>query len=77
MNTDIQGAVIIIGNAVVDYSIPFTNDKEAESNFLAVCKENISNFDEYSKDDIEYLLDNGYATFDFNNSICIHWFDWE
>ena len=39
------------------------NRQDAERHFLYVCDEKISNFDEYDHDDIEAVLDDGYAKY--------------
>ena len=47
--------------------------QEAEKQFLAICKEYIWNFDEYSQEDIDYILEKGYEIWGGDNSVLIHW----
>lgn len=47
---------------------------QAEQHFLDLCREKIWNFDEYTQDDIDAILDNGYEKYG-DNSICICWPD--
>lgn len=47
---------------------------KAEETFLAICRENISNFGDYTLDDITAIIDNGYETW-ANNSVAIVWPD--
>ena len=46
--------------------------EKAEKIFLQICKENIWNFDEYTKDDIATILYNGYEQWE-DNSVAIVW----
>lgn len=77
MKNDIQGAIIIIKDSLVDNSFPFKDGVEAEKIFLEKCRENISNFDSYSLEDVDIIIDEGYEKFGTGNSICIHWFNWD
>lgn len=68
-------AVTVIRDNVVD-DITLFEDKtpedrrRAEDYFLTRCGEVLSNWDEYTQDDKDATLDNGYETFG-NGSICI------
>jgi len=69
--------VTVIADGVVEYTRLFIGEREtisteAEEYFLSVCRERLSNFDEYDKDDIQAILDNGYEEFG-NGSICLCW----
>jgi hypothetical protein len=44
--------------------------KQAEIKFLSLCEEYISNWDEYTKHDIDVILDNGYTSVN-GRTICI------
>jgi len=33
---------------------------QAEKKFVDLCRENLTNFDEYTKDDIDAIIENGY-----------------
>jgi|688.fasta_scaffold439519_2 hypothetical protein len=71
-------SVIAIKNGVVEecYNFSGKNDeiaKLAEKKFLELCSDKISNFDEYTPDDITAILDDGLAEYG-GGSINIHWF---
>ena len=53
-----------------DYFDTPENNKIAEGNFIALAQQYVSNFDEYSSDDIEVALEDGYLGFG-NSSIQI------
>ena len=63
--------VVVVVDGVVRDHILCTADT-VEKVFLDVCKEEFSNFDEYSADDIQTILDNGYETGN-NKSVCLTW----
>lgn len=67
-------AVTVIRDNVIDSITLFPETDEgrakAESAFLLTCNDVLSNFDEYTQDDIEAILDNGYETFG-NGSVCL------
>ena len=68
-----KGSVIIIKNGVIFENSPFFTGEEAESIFLELCRSYLSNFDEYTKEDINIILDNGYERFG-RGFIAIQWF---
>jgi hypothetical protein len=65
-----QVAVVIVDKDVVDELFICENSEKAEKKFLDECSTRISNWDEYTSDDIDAILDNGYEAFG-NGSICI------
>ncbi len=68
------GSVIVVNdnNQVIE-NRPFTIGEEAEEHFLSFCRTYISNFDEYTKEDIDIILENGFEKTG-HNSISIMWF---
>jgi hypothetical protein len=71
-------SVIVIKNGVVEEGYKFSGKRDeiatsAEKRFLELCHDKISNFDEYTPDDITAILDDGLAEYG-GGSICIHWF---
>lgn len=70
--------VIAIKNGVLEEGYNFSGKRDeiaklAEKKFLELCHDKISNFDEYTPDDITAILDDGLAEYG-GGSICIHWF---
>ena len=68
-------SVTVIRNGVVDEMTLFKSDtveerQKAENFFLDRCGEILTNWDEYTNDDKDAILDNGYESFG-NGSICI------
>jgi hypothetical protein len=64
--------VIVIKNNIVDANILCANREEAQRVFLDKCNTYISNWDEYSKEDVDAVLEDGYEKFG-NGSICLSW----
>ena len=64
--------VIVIKDQIVDENILCKDSEEAEKLFFAKCEESISNWDEYSEEDKEAILENGVAE-KANGSICLSW----
>ena len=67
--------VIVIRNNVVESNQLFTGEDAvqlAEAAYLSACREHVSNFDEYTGDDLTAILDNGYCEFG-TGSVCISW----
>lgn len=62
--------VVVIKDSVVDEVIRCNAD-DCEERFLEKCREVFSNFGDYSSDDIDAILDNGYESGN-GNSVCIH-----
>lgn len=68
-----QGSIIqVLGDNIMD-NIPFTTGKEAEQTFLQLCRKHIANFDEYTKETIKTILEEGYAEYE-RGFIAISWF---
>lgn len=65
--------IVIITDNVVDTIKPSTKDT-CERDFLDACSVNISNFAEYSQEDVNAILDDGYAM-KGNGSINLTWID--
>lgn len=71
--------VIAIKDGVVEESYLFTGDRMeiailSHNKLIELCREKFSNFDEYTDDDIESILDDGFAEYG-KGSICITWPD--
>ena len=72
--------VVVIKDSVIDENYLFQgeNDEEvvkvAEQKFVELCKSHVSNWDEYTADDIANSFDDGYVEFG-NGSICVSWPD--
>jgi len=64
--------VIVVKNQVVDSARICNNRKHAEETFLTECESRLSNWDSYTPEDKEIILDQGYETFG-NGSICLVW----
>jgi hypothetical protein len=64
--------VIVIRDNVVEENILCCDEEHADNVFLDKLAERISNWDEYSQDDIEAVLDNGHEKFG-NGSVCMSW----
>ena len=64
--------VIVILDGVVEENIQCNNSEHAESVFLDKCASNLSNWDEYTADDREVCLEDGYAIFG-RGSVCLSW----
>lgn len=68
-------AVVEISYSVVQNVTAFNDDSEgnaeAEKVFLEKCSEHIWNFDEYTEDDKDVLIEQGYECYGSGNSICI------
>jgi hypothetical protein len=47
--------------------------KKAEEQFLKICAEYIRKFKNYTHDDKEAILEDGYEVWDHVNSVAIHW----
>jgi len=59
---DYINIIVVSDGAVVDNFL-FTDNAKAEQCFLEQCTQHISNFDEYTDDDVTAILDNGYENF--------------
>jgi hypothetical protein len=65
-------AVVVIKDNVVDMLWIYPDCKTAEDKFLEECSTRLRNWDGYTEDDKQAILDDGYAEFEFENgSICI------
>ena len=64
--------VVIIKNNLVDDIRRFEKSDEAEKYFLERCAWLISNWDEYTQEDKENILEDGYEEFE-DGSICLAW----
>ena len=62
--------VVTIRDNIVEDTFECDDETEAKDRFLALCRENLTNFDAYDSRDIEHIIDNGYETHG-NGSICI------
>lgn len=63
--------IITIKDNVVE-SVHPTTKETCEKDFLAHIQGRISNWDEYTQDDIDAILEQGYETFG-NGSVCLTW----
>ena len=69
----ILGTILVIKENDIWENIPFHNSEESEKIFLHECQGYISNFDEYTRDDIDKILKNKREIFG-RGFIAIHWF---
>lgn len=65
-------SVIVIKNDVVEENHLRFSPKEAENLFFEKCAQYISNWDEYTPEDRDGILDDGYEKFG-HGSVCISW----
>jgi hypothetical protein len=63
--------IVIITDNVVDTIKPSTKEN-CERDFLDACSVNISNFADYSQEDVNAIIEDGYAM-KGNGSICLTW----
>lgn len=61
--------ILTIRSNVVDETVLLNDRDIAEKHFLDTCSTSISNWDEYTADDIEAVLDNGYVE-KIDGSVC-------
>jgi hypothetical protein len=64
--------VIEVVDAVVSYVKAFDDSADAEKLFLDICRENIWDFDEYTQEDIDAMLDDGYEKWGDNSVSITH-----
>ena len=62
--------VTTIRDNVIEDILEFDNEEKAQEAFLELCQTNLSNFDEYTPEDIDAILAQGYETHG-HGSICI------
>lgn len=73
-------SVIVIKNDVVDANYLFSGEhsrnvaEQAELKFYDLCSQYVSNWDEYTDEDKEIVVDEGYCGF-VTGSVCISWPD--
>jgi hypothetical protein len=65
--------IVIIEDNVV-HEIKESTKEKCEEDFIGVCAQKISNWDDYTGQDVTTVLDNGYERFG-NGSICLTWID--
>lgn len=68
-----KAVIVVIKYGVVHEATLVKNGENPEEIFLSKCREYISDFDSYSKEDIDAILDNGYDEFGTGNSVCLTW----
>jgi len=68
-----KGTVVVIKNNELQENIPFIDEADAHDKFLEQCKKYISNFDEYSAEDIDTILEDELEIFG-HGEISISWF---
>ena len=67
--------IIVIRAGVLDTAEVSTREN-CERRFLEKCASCITNWDEYDADDVQCILDDGYAEFGGNgSSVCLTWID--
>ena len=64
--------IVVVKDGVVDENILCVDSADAEKRFLDKCAERLSNWDEYSAEDREACLDDGYAEY-VTGSVCLSW----
>jgi len=66
-------SVIVVKNVAIRDNVVVVDDiDKAEAIFLNFCRKYLSNFDEYTEDDIDTILDEGYLGFR-DGFIAISW----
>jgi hypothetical protein len=65
--------IVVIKDHVVDV-IHVSTPENCERDFIANVQSRVSNWDEYTKEDIDIILDNGYELTG-NGSVCLTWVD--
>ena len=60
MNAKLNPYVIVTENNLVADTYKCKNGEQAEKKFLEICKERLSNFNEYNQDDISVILEDGF-----------------
>lgn len=68
-------AVIVVKDGVVDEAILCQTGEEAETLFLKRCASFFSNWDEYSQEDIDEILEQGYEKTSLFGSVCLTWME--
>ena len=63
--------IVIIKDGVVD-EIKVSTKEKCEGDFLDAVASRVSNWDEYTDEDKEYITDNGYEITG-NGSVCLTW----
>jgi len=70
-NEMVPCVTVIMDNVIIE-NILCDDSKQAEKVFKDKLAERLSNWDEYTAEDVEAILDNGYETFG-NGSVCLSW----
>ena len=69
--TPMKPHIIIIKNNLVESATPSTSET-CEKDFLAAVASNVSNWDEYTQEDKDIIVEQGYET-SGNGSVCLTW----
>ena len=64
--------VIVVKNVAIEENVAVRNPNDAERIFLEFCAKYLSNFDEYTQEDIDVMLEEGYEGFR-DGFIAISW----
>ncbi|MAE81291.1 MAG: hypothetical protein CMB80_01055 [Flammeovirgaceae bacterium] len=64
--------VVVQDNGVIDEIWVYSKPEEAEVKFHEVCAERLSNWDEYTSEDQEAVLDQGYERFGHGVIYIVH-----
>ena len=72
MNKKLNPYVIVIEDNLITETFKCKDGQKVEKKFLEVCKEKISNFENYTQEDFDYILEEGYEKLG-NKSISIVW----
>lgn len=72
MNKKLNPYVLIIQNNLITETFKCKNSQDVEKKFLEVCREKLSNFNEYKEEDFNFILEQGYEKFN-KGSISICW----
>lgn len=65
--------IVIIRDNVVD-TVKQSTKETCERDFLDACQVNLSNWAEYTQEDVDAIIEQGYETMG-NGSICLTWVD--
>lgn len=71
---NIKGVVLVVKNNRIIEVCPFKDESEAENLFIQQFNIYVSNYDEYSENDINYIITRGYEVIG-SGEIKIWWFN--
>ena len=67
--------VIVIKNGVVYSAMPYDNGEDAEKAFVKEAELLVSDWNSYTKEEINDILSDGYVMEAGNSSVCLTWIE--